>query len=89
MLVTLRGKGGWRKPEIGRGSADATCPVTALQTWQSPASATGRCSGGLPGQGRRSGPDRLHDLEIARLVKRAALAGGVCANLSEGNPQGN
>ena len=33
MLVTLRGKTGWREVEIGRGSSDATCPVVALQTW--------------------------------------------------------
>jgi hypothetical protein len=31
MIVTLRGKTGWREVEIGRGSADATCPVLALQ----------------------------------------------------------
>ena len=33
VLVTLRGKTGWREVEIGRGSSDATCPVVALQTW--------------------------------------------------------
>lgn len=32
MLVTLRGKTGWREVEVGRGSSDATCPVIALQT---------------------------------------------------------
>ena len=30
VLVTLRGKTGWREVEIGRGSSDATCPVVAL-----------------------------------------------------------
>ncbi len=33
LLLRLRGKTGWREVEIGRGSADATCPVVALQTW--------------------------------------------------------
>ncbi|MCB1467959.1 MAG: integrase, partial [Rhizobiaceae bacterium] len=33
LLVTLRGKTGWREVEVGRGSSDATCPVVALQTW--------------------------------------------------------
>ncbi|MGB3538455.1 MAG: integrase, partial [Mesorhizobium sp.] len=33
LLVTLRGKTGWREVEIGRGSSDATCPVVALETW--------------------------------------------------------
>lgn len=30
MLVTLRGKTGWREVEIGRGSAPSTCPVAAV-----------------------------------------------------------
>src|ERR1700677_1690001 len=33
LLLTLRGKTGWREVEIGRGSSDATCPVVALRTW--------------------------------------------------------
>jgi integrase len=33
VVVTLRGKTGWREVEIGRGSSDLTCPVVALQTW--------------------------------------------------------
>lgn len=33
LVVTLRGKTGWREVEIGRGSSDATCPVVALETW--------------------------------------------------------
>lgn len=32
-LVTLRGKTGWREVEIGRGSSDSTCPVSALKAW--------------------------------------------------------
>ena len=33
VLVTLRGKTGWREVEIGRGSSDSTCPAVALETW--------------------------------------------------------
>ncbi len=33
MVVTLRGKTGWREVEIGRGSSDQTCPVHALTQW--------------------------------------------------------
>lgn len=33
MVVTLRGKIGWREVEIGRGSSDSTCPIVALQLW--------------------------------------------------------
>ncbi|KJB89815.1 hypothetical protein N826_17050, partial [Skermanella aerolata KACC 11604] len=33
LLLHVRGKTGWREVEVGRGSADATCPVAALETW--------------------------------------------------------
>ncbi len=33
VLITLRGKTGWREVEVGRGSSDATCPVVTLETW--------------------------------------------------------
>jgi integrase len=33
VLVTLRGKTGWREVEIGRGSSDLSCPVVALEAW--------------------------------------------------------
>src|SRR5580693_5931102 len=33
ILVTLRGKTGWREVEIGRGSRELSCPVVALKTW--------------------------------------------------------
>lgn len=85
MLVILRGKTGWREVEIGRGSSDATCPVVALQTWQK----FGRIAHGplfrrVTGQGKKVGADRLNDQEIARLVKRTALAAGVRGDLTEG-----
>ncbi|MGM4921249.1 site-specific integrase [Tardiphaga sp. 813_E8_N1_3] len=89
MLVTLRGKTGWREIEIGRGSSDVTCPVTALQTWLNLARiGHGPLFRRVTGQGREVGPDRLHDQEVARLVKRAALAAGVRADLSEGDRHG-
>lgn len=36
------------------------------------------------GQGKDVGPDRLTDQQVARLVKRTALAAGVRADLPEG-----
>ena len=85
MLVTLRGKTGWREVEIGRGSSDATCPVVALQTWLK----LGRIAHGplfrrVTGQGKAVGSERLNDQEVARLVKRTALAAGVRGDLPEG-----
>ena len=85
ILVTLRGKNGWREVEIGRGSSDATCPVIALQTWLKLAKiGHGPLFRRVTRQGKDVGPDRLTDQQVARLVKRAALAAGVRGDLSEG-----
>jgi hypothetical protein len=72
LLITLRGKTGWREVEIGRGSSEATCPVTAVETWikvretrQGPP-----VPSRVTGKGKNVGPDRLNDQEVARLVKK-------------------
>jgi len=84
MVLTLRGKNGWREVEIGRGSSDGTCPVVALETWLK----LGRIAHGplfrrVTGQGKTVGSERLRDQEVARLVKRTAIAAGVRGDLSE------
>lgn len=84
LLVTLRGKTGWREVEVGRGSSDNTCPVVALETWLK----FGRIAHGplfrrVTGQGKKVGAERLNDQEVARLVKRTALAAGVRGDLPE------
>jgi integrase len=85
LLVTLRGKTGWREVEVGRGSSDATCPVVAVETWVKFARiAKGPLFRRVIGRGKNVGPDRLNDREVARLVKRAAIAAGVRGDLSEG-----
>lgn len=84
ILVTLRGKTGWREVEIGLGSADSTCPVVALKTWLKLARvAHGPLFRRVTGQGKAVGAERLNAQEVARLVKRAALAAGVRGELSE------
>nr|WP_258589549.1 site-specific integrase [Mesorhizobium sp. AR02] len=86
ILVTLRGKTGWREVEIGRGSSDATCPVVALQTWlKFSRIGHGPLFRRVAGQGKQVGAERLNDQEVARLVKRTALAAGVRGDLSEGD----
>jgi integrase len=83
LLLTLRGKTGWREVEIGRGSSDASCPVVALETWLK----FGRLSVGPVFRrvvGGKVGADRLADKHVARLVKRTALAAGVRGDLAEG-----
>lgn len=85
LLVTLRGKTGWREVEIGRGSAPSTCPVTALETWLDFARiAHGPLFRRVTARGKAVGPDRLNAQQVARLVKRAALAAGVRGDLPEG-----
>jgi len=85
MVVTLRGKTGWREVEIGRGSTDATCPVVALETWLKFARiGHGPLFRRVVGEGKGIGADRLADKHVARLVKRAALAAGVRGDLAEG-----
>lgn len=84
MIVSLRGKTGWREVEIGRGSSDNTCPVVALETWLK----LGRIAHGplfrrVTGEGKSVGAERLRDQEVARLVKRTALAAGIRGDLSE------
>ena len=85
LLVTLRGKTGWREVEVGRGSSDLTCPVTALKTWLKFARiAHGPIFRRVIDGGRHVGADRLNDRHVARLVKSAALAAGVRGDLPEG-----
>lgn len=85
LLVTLRGKTGWREVEVGRGSSDATCPVVAAETWIKFAKlAKGPVFRRVTGKGKDVGPDRLNDQQVARLVKSTALAAGVRGDLSEG-----
>ncbi len=84
MLVTLRGKTGWREVEIGRGSSDVTCPVIAAETWiRFGKLARGPLFRRVTGQGNAVGPERLNDKEVARLVKRTAIAAGIRGDLSE------
>ncbi|MCW2318834.1 integrase [Rhodoblastus acidophilus] len=84
VLITLRGKTGWREVEVGRGESEATCPVAALMTWLEFARiGHGPLFRRVTGEGRKVGADRLHDCHVARLVKRAALAAGVRPDLTE------
>lgn len=73
MIVTLRGKTGWREVDVGRGSSDGTCPVVALQTRLKLARiAHGPLFRRVTGQGHAVGPDRLNDKEMARLPAHSA-----------------
>ncbi|WP_246781510.1 tyrosine-type recombinase/integrase [Rhodoblastus sphagnicola] len=84
LVVTLRGKTGWREVEIGRGSTEATCPVAALQTWLKFARINHGPLFRRVAGAKGVGADRLTDKHVARLVKATALAAGVRGDLSEG-----
>ena len=82
VLLTVRGKTGWREVEVGRGSSERTCPVAALEAWLKFA----RIARGPVFRavlGREVGSEKLNDRHIARLVKRLAAAAGVRGDLSE------
>ena len=85
LLLTIRGKTGWRHVEVGRGSSERTCPVIALETWLK----LGRIAHGpvFRPMRRANGPvasDRLSDKHVARLVQKTAMAAGVRGDLPEG-----
>ncbi|TIR49074.1 MAG: integrase [Mesorhizobium sp.] len=84
VLVTLRGKTGWREVEVGRGSSDHSCPVVALETWIK----YGRIARGplfrrIFKDSKTVDVERLSDKHVARLVKQTALAAGVRADLPD------
>ena len=89
LLLTLRGKTGWREVEIGRGSSEATCPVVAVEAWLKFARIVrGPVFRKVLPDGKSVGSEGLTDKHVARLVKRTAMAGGVRGDLAEGEREG-
>jgi site-specific recombinase XerD len=68
--ITLRGKTGWREVEIGRGSADQTCPVHALTQWLHYARIDfGPLFVAVSRNGLKATSERLSDKHVARLIR--------------------
>ncbi|MEI9425996.1 tyrosine-type recombinase/integrase [Mesorhizobium sp. Cs1299R1N1] len=89
VLVTLRGKTGWREVEVGRGASAQTCPVVALERWIR----FGRIARGplfrrIFKDNKTVDVERLSDKHVARLVKHTALAAGVRSDLPQGERAG-
>jgi integrase len=85
VLLTIRGKTGWRDVEIGRGSHPDTCPVALLETWMR----LGRIGHGplfrpIARKNGGAAGERLTDKHVVRLVKTCALAAGLRGDLGEG-----
>lgn len=78
VLITLRGKTGWREVEIGRGSNDQTCPVHALSQWLHYAKIDfGPIFVAVSRDGRKATSDRLSDKHVARLIKQTVEDAGL------------
>lgn len=84
VLLTLRGKTGWREIEIGRGSSNRTCPVHALEQWLHYAKIeAGPVFRRTSRDGTRAMQARLSDKHVARLIKQTVLAAGLRPDLPE------
>jgi len=84
VLVTLRGKTGWREVEIARGSSDQTCPVHALTQWLHYARIDfGPIFVAISRSGLKATGERLSDKHVARLIKTCAREAGLRPDLPE------
>lgn len=84
LLLTLRGKTGWREVEIARGSAEHTCPVHALEQWLHYARiGFGPLFVAVSRDGRTATSRRLGDKHVARLVKQTVRDAGLRPDLPE------
>ncbi len=84
VLITLRGKTGWREVEIARGSSDLTCPVHALTQWLHYARIDfGPLFVAVSRNGLKATDKRLSDKHVARLIKRSVRDAGLRPDLPE------
>ena len=84
ILITLRGKTGWREVEIARGSSDQTCPVHALTQWLHFARIDfGPIFVAITRNGRKATRERLSDKHVARLIKQTVEEAGLRPELSK------
>ncbi|GHE04504.1 integrase [Defluviimonas sp. 20V17] len=84
VLITLRGKTGWREVEIARGSTDQTCPVHALTQWLHYARIDfGPLFVAVSRNGLKATDKRLSDKHVARLIKRCVRDAGLRPDLPE------
>jgi len=82
LILTFRGKTGWREVEIGRGSGDATCPVHALEQYLHYSKIDlGPLFQRISRDDRKATGDRLSNKHVARLIKKTVLAAGIRADL--------
>jgi len=84
VLLTLRGKTGWREVEIARGSSDQTCPIHALTQWLHYARIDfGPIFVAVSRNGLKATGERLSDKHVARLIKQTVENAGLRPELSK------
>ena len=84
LLITLKGKTGWREVEIGPGSRPETCPVHAMQQWLHFSRIDfGPVFTAVSRDGTRSLGRRLSDKHVVRLIKTAVLNTGLRSDLPD------
>ena len=84
VLITLRGKTGWREVEIARGSSDQTCPVHILTQWLHYARIDfGPIFVATSRNGLKATGERLSDKHVARLIKQTVEEAGLHPELTK------
>lgn len=84
LILTFRGKTGWREVEIGRGSSDQTCPVHAIEQYLHYSKIDfGPLFQRITRDDRKATGDRLSDKHVARLIKKTVLDAGIRSDLPE------
>jgi integrase len=88
VLITLRGKTGWRQVEIACGSTEQTCPVHALKQWLHYARIDfGPIFVTVSRSGLQATRERLSDKHVARLIKQTVENAGLRPELSKAERQ--
>lgn len=83
-VLFIKSKTGWREVEIGRGSVEATCPVTALAQWLHYAKiGHGPIFRSVTRDNAKATDARLSDKHVARLIKRCILDAGIRTDLPD------
>lgn len=82
LILTLRGKTGWREVEVGRGSHERSCPIHALEQYLHYTKISfGPLFQRISRNNLNTTGDRLSDKHIARLIKKTILAAGIRSDL--------
>jgi integrase len=84
LILTFRGKTGWREVEIGRGSDDQSCPVHALEQYLHYSKIDfGPLFQRVTRDDSKATGDRLSDKHVARLIKKTVRDAGIRSDLPE------